>query len=185
MSPLIPTKPCQNESVHISQEDHGGSEAPYTGTRPLLGAPLASAAPPISLNTDVVSPGQDLQGVWHLAYLLGHPPFLRTHLRWWVPWVACACESLAELSHRSPCPALILGAHWRVKALAASRPLLAAVLWAVATGTSDRGQCCQGAPGAGERPARRVVSPGASSDLRDPAAGPGWGEAPGCRWPSL
>lgn len=87
--------------------------------------------------------------MWRLAYLLGHPPFLRTHLRWWVPWVACACESLAELGHRLPCPALILGAHWRVKALAASRPLLAAVLWAVATGTSDRGQCCQGAPGAG------------------------------------
>ena len=53
-------------------------------TQPLLGAPLASAVPPFSLTTNV-SPGQDLQGVWRLAYLLGHPPFLGTRLGWLEP----------------------------------------------------------------------------------------------------
>lgn len=77
----------------------------------------------------------------------GSPTFPGDPLRMaGAPWVACSCESLAKLGRQSPCPRLILGAHWRIKALAAPHPLLATVLWAVATCTSDLGQCYQGAP---------------------------------------
>lgn len=78
----------------------------------------------------------------------GSPTFPGDPLRMaGAPWVACSCESLAKFGRQSPCPRLILGAHWRIKALAAPHPLLATVLWAVATCTSDLGECYQGAPG--------------------------------------
>ena len=205
MSPLIPTKPCQKESVHISQEDRRrvrgsltreGQRLPYTCTRPLLGAPLASAAPPISLNTNVVSPGQDLQRGVVPGLSFGSPTFPGDPLRMaGAPWVACSCESLAKLGRWSPCPVLILGAHWRVKALAAPCPLLATVLWAVATCTSDHGQCCQGAPGCwGEASqaggltrcffgsqgphSRARVGRGPRLQIAQPVRGTGWAGAP-------
>ena len=126
----------------------------------------------------------------------GSPTFPGDPLRMaGAPWVACSCESLAKLGRRSSCPVLILGAHWRVKALAAPRPLLATVLWAVATCTSDRGQCCQGAPGCwgeasqaggltrcffgsqGPR-SRARVGRGPRLQIAQPVRGMGWAGAP-------
>lgn len=89
-----------------------------------------------------------------LACLPGQPPILRTHsqqpeplgrlvpVRHWQSW---ALRSLG--------PVLLLGAHWKVKAISAppapafyALPL-AAVSGPVGTCASDLGYCPQGAPG--------------------------------------